>query len=52
MLIIECFQNRFSSCSLKLEGSTYGDLFHLIVYKPNIIQIIEKIYAKNFHEPI
>jgi hypothetical protein len=36
----------------KLEGSTYGDLFHLIVYKPNIIQIIEKIYAKNFHEPI
>lgn len=26
----------------KLEGSTYGDIYHLIVYKPDIIQVVEK----------
>lgn len=27
----------------KLEGSTYGDIYHLIVYKPDIIQVVEKL---------
>lgn len=27
----------------KLDGTSYGDIYHLIVYKPDIIQVIEKI---------
>ncbi len=26
----------------KLEGSLYGDIYHLIVYRPDIIQVVEK----------
>jgi hypothetical protein len=26
----------------KLEGSSYGDIYHLIVYKPDIIQVVDK----------
>lgn len=27
----------------KLDGTFYGDIYHLIVYKPDIIQVVEKI---------
>lgn len=37
------FSKYYDAQLTKLEGSTYGDIYHLIVYKPDIIQIIEKI---------
>lgn len=36
----------YDSQLTKLEGSLYGDIYHLIVYRPDIIQVVEKISLK------